>query len=134
MYNQITLVGRIGQEPKLDHTQGGTAKLTFSLATTEKWKDRQSAESKEKTTWHNIIMWGKSGEALSRYLTKGQQVMVVGAQHYNEYTDKNGEDKKFPQVTARDIKMLSKGKDPQQAPQRAAPPQQADFDDDDIPF
>jgi single-strand DNA-binding protein len=73
--NQVTLLGRLGKDPEVAYTQGGTAVCKFSLATSEKYKDR-NGEQKEKTEWHNIVIWGKSGENAAKYLAKGNIVLI----------------------------------------------------------
>ena len=70
--NKVVLIGNIGKDAEVKGK-----KTSFSLATSENWKDRESGEKKSKTTWHNIVMWDAS-EALTQYLTKGTKLAVEG--------------------------------------------------------
>lgn len=76
-FNKVMLLGNIGRDPDFKTTQNGTGVLKFSVATTERYLDRNK-ERKERTEWHNVVVWGKQAEALSRIVQKGQQVFVEG--------------------------------------------------------
>jgi len=86
--NKVILIGNLGKDPELKMTASGQALARFSLATTETWKTSQG-EKKQKTEWHNIVVWGKQAEIAEKYLRKGKQVLVEGSIQYDEYTDKN---------------------------------------------
>ena len=71
--NKAILVGNLGSDPELKYTPSGNAVANFSLATTEKWTGKDGQKN-EKTTWHNIVAWGKTAELAKEYLSKGRQV------------------------------------------------------------
>lgn len=87
--NLVLLVGNVGGDAELAYTQGGTPYMKFGLATSETWKDKEG-ERQEKTTWHNIIMWGKRAEGLAPHVRKGDIVSVQGKIDINEYEDREG--------------------------------------------
>ena len=75
--NKVILVGRLGKDPEVKYTQGGTAVAKFTLATNEVWKD-QNGEKQERTEWHNIVAWNKLAEICGQYLNKGGRVYIEG--------------------------------------------------------
>jgi single-strand DNA-binding protein len=100
--NVTYLDGRIGQDPSLRFTQGGTAVMNFSMATTENRK--QSDETwKEFTEWHAIVVWGKRAESLSKMLKKGSKVTIVGSIRSSEWTDKEGNVRKKFEIHAQEV-------------------------------
>src|SRR5258706_5709749 len=76
--NKVILVGNLGRDAELRYTPGGAPVATLNLATTEVWNDKTSGQKQEKTERHRIVLWGKSAESLSEYLTKGKQIFVEG--------------------------------------------------------
>ena len=76
--NRVILIGRLGGDPEIKYLPSGDASATFSVATSEKWKDRQTGEQREKSEWHNIKMFGKLAEIAGQYLKKGAQVYLEG--------------------------------------------------------
>src|SRR5450755_1525373 len=84
--NKVILVGHLGRDAETKFTPGGTAVTKFSVATSRRWKDKQSGEWKEETDWTNITLW--QAENLANYLTKGKQVYVEGRIHTRSYDDK----------------------------------------------
>lgn len=107
MYNRVTLLGRLGGDPELRHTGGGTPVCNFSLAT-DRGVKRDGGWEKE-TTWHRVIVWGKSGEASAKHLAKGSLVMVDGRIDNREYEDREGNTKKITEVVANEVKFLPQG-------------------------
>jgi single-strand DNA-binding protein len=87
-YNNVTLVGNLGRDAETKYTQSGMAVSNFSVATTRSWKDKQSGEFKNETTWTNCVMWGN--EKLAPMLTKGAKVFVNGRLQTSSYDDKDG--------------------------------------------
>jgi single-strand DNA-binding protein len=155
--NKVILVGHLGRDAETKFTPGGTAVTKFSVATSRRWKDKQSGEWKEETDWTNITLW--QAENLANYLTKGKQVYVEGRIHTRSYDDKDGKKVYATEVVADEVILLGgqgagggggRGGDEfaQQPPvsmprsaQAAAPRQQAPQDDygqgitdDDVPF
>ena len=84
MSNQITVNGKVGQEPELRFSQGGMAILTFSVA------DTYGKDDKKKTTWHNITVFSKLAENVANTITKGSTVIIVGRYEQDEFTKKDG--------------------------------------------
>jgi single-strand DNA-binding protein len=76
--NKVILLGNLGRDAELSHTPSGQALSKVSLATSRKWQDKNSGEWQEETEWHNLVIWGKTAESLTPYLTKGQKVYVEG--------------------------------------------------------
>ena len=99
--NKAIIMGNIGGEPQL-RTVGNTSVLSFSIATSEKYKDRDG-ELIEKTQWHNIQMWGK--DKLAEHLRKGMKVLVHGQIEYREYTTDQGEVKKATDIKCWDLEF-----------------------------
>jgi len=86
--NKATLIGRLGQDPEIKTFSGGASVTNFSIATSEKFKNK-AGEQQEKTEWHNIQSWGKLGEICKQYLRKGSLVYIEGRIETREYEDKN---------------------------------------------
>ncbi len=89
-------------------TAGGTAVCTVSLATTEKFNDRDG-NKKEDTQWHRVVIWGKTAESLNEYLTKGKQIYVEGRIQTREWTDKEGKQARTTEIKADKIVLLGGG-------------------------
>lgn len=107
MYQQIILIGNVGNDPELRHTANGTPVCNFRLAVHRRWTT-QSGEKNEKTTWFRVTAWQKQAETVSQYLSKGRQVMVIGeVEEASSYTSKTGDPATTIEVTARLIKFLS---------------------------
>lgn len=78
MLNKAQLIGRLGRDPEVRYMPGGEAVCNFSMATTEKWKDKASGEIKEETTWHRITAFGRQAEIVGEYLKQGSLVFIEG--------------------------------------------------------
>ena len=111
-FNQATLVGNLGQDPTLRYTPQGTAVCTFSIATTERFKNKQG-EQESKTEWHNIVVWSGLAEVCGKYLTKGKQVLIVGKIQNRSYDDRDGNKRYISEIVARDMQMLGSASDGQ---------------------
>lgn len=95
--NRVTLVGRVGQDP--EHKGTGDGFVTFSLATSQRWRDSGSGESREKTEWHNIVVFNKNAAKYARdYIRKGDEVYVEGRIESREYDGQNGERRKVYEI------------------------------------
>lgn len=146
MLNKAIIIGHLGRDPETRYLPSGEEVTNFSVATTEKWRDKQTGEQKEATEWHNVSTFGKLAEICSQYLRKGSQVYVEGSLRTRKYTDRDGVERYSTGIKADTMKMLGGRQEgeghPQQrqaAPQRQQAPQQqysSGFDDmtDDIPF
>ena len=111
MLNQVQLIGNVGKGPEVRVTQGGERVANFSLATTEKWKDRNSGERKEATEWHRIVVWGNLAEIVESYVIKGSKVYVCGKIKTRKWTDQSGVEKYSTEIvlTGFDAKLLLLG-------------------------
>jgi len=143
--NKVILVGNLGRDAELRYTPGGAAVATLNMATTEVWNDK-AGQRQEKTEWHRVVLWGKSAESLSEYLTKGKQIYVEGRIQTREWTDKEGKQVKTTEIRADRVVLLSSGgggggeRGPRPTRDRyAGPGEPTDVsietpNDDDIPF
>jgi len=107
--NKVILVGNLGRDAELRYTPGGAPVATLNLATTEVWNDKTSGQKQEKTEWHRIVLWGKSAESLSEYLTKGKQIYVEGRLQTRKWQDKDGNDKYTTEIRGDRIVLLGGG-------------------------
>jgi single-strand DNA-binding protein len=107
--NKVILVGNLGRDAELRYTPGGAPVATLNLATTEVWNDKASGQKQEKTEWHRIVLWGKSAESLSEYLTKGKQIYVEGRLQTRKWQDKDGHDKYTTEIRGDRIVLLGGG-------------------------
>ena len=134
--NRVTLIGRLGKDAELRKTQTGESVSSFSLATSEKWLDKEG-QKKESTDWHKVVLWGKRADSLTQYLTKGKEIAVEGKISYRKWTDSNGIEKWQTDIVASQIQLLGSSKQNQdQGPAQQTPPPaaQGNFSDNDIPF
>jgi single-strand DNA-binding protein len=104
--NRVMLLGNLGADPELKVTPGGQAVLKLRLATTETYLDRNNVRQ-ERTEWHRITLWGKRGEALGKFLAKGDRIFVEGRLQTSSY-EKNGEKRYSTEVVATNV-ILSGG-------------------------
>ena len=124
--NKVILVGRLGKDPEVKYSQGGSAYCNFSMATSETWKDKQTGEKNERTEWHNIIMFGRLAEIAGEYLHKGSQVYIEGGLQTDSY-EKDGVKRYSTKIRATQMQMLDGKGD-------TAVQSQTKNDDDSIPF
>jgi single-strand DNA-binding protein len=106
--NKAILVGNLGRDAEMRFTAGGTPVATVSLATTERFTDRDG-QKREDTQWHRVVIWGKTAESLHEYLTKGKQIYVEGRIQTREWTDKEGKPAKTTEIRADRVVLLSSG-------------------------
>ena len=106
MYQQITLVGNLGNDPEMRYTASGVPVTNFNVATSRAWTN-QEGQRQEKTIWFRVTAWQKQAELASQYLSKGRQVMVVGEMEEPDvWTDREGNQRSSLQVRAFSIKFL----------------------------
>ena len=162
--NKVIIVGNLGKDPEMRTFPSGGRVCNVTIATTDRWKDKQSGEMKEATEWHRVVFNDRLAEIAGEYLRKGSQVYVEGSLRTRKWTDQNGVEKYTTEIRADEMKMLGKregmggsqaadddGGGYASAPRRSAPPARAPapaaqrpaagkpssgFDDmdDDIPF
>jgi len=96
--NKVILVGNLGQDPEVRYMPNGGAVANITLATSESWRDKQTGETKEKTEWHRVVLFGKLAEVAGAYLRKGSQVYIEGALQTRKWTDQAGVEKYTTEV------------------------------------
>lgn len=139
MLNRIQLIGNLGKDPEVRFIKDETAVCNFSLATTEKYKNR-AGEKVTKTEWHNIVVWRKLAEICGEYLRKGSLIYIEGAIQTRSW-DKDGVTQYTTEIVAKDMKMLgSSGASgtgnakSSTSSQASSPDEPSPDDDDDVPF
>src|SRR2546429_4268087 len=105
-FNKIILVGNLGRDPELRYTPQGTPVCSFSLATNERRKDRNTGENNDITTWFRVTLWGRQAEVASQYLTRGKSVYIEGRLRVEEYTDRDGKPRHSLEVNATDMQFI----------------------------
>ena len=104
--NKVIVVGNLGRDPETRYMPSGDAVTNISIATTDRYKDKQSGEMKENTEWHRIAFFGKLAEIAGQYLKKGSQVYVEGRLRTRKWTDQSGQDKYSTEIVAETMQML----------------------------
>jgi single-strand DNA-binding protein len=134
--NKFIGIGNLGKDPEMRFMPNGNAVCNFSVAISERYKDKTSGEMKEITEWVNIVMFGKLAEIAGEYLAKGSKVYVEGKLKTEKYTDKTtGADRYTTKIVAEKMDMLSsKGEGKPAASKPFVPVMPDAFPDDDIPF
>ena len=138
--NRVILIGNLGRDPELRYTQSGQAVTNFSIATNEKWKDKEG-QPQERTEWHRISVWGKPAENCAQYLQKGRSVYVEGRLQTRDWEDRDGNKRQTTEVVAQTVQFLG-GRGEGGPPRSEPPPTEASggsssgasSDGDDIPF
>jgi len=138
--NKVILIGNLGRDPELRYTQGGSAVANFTLATNERWRDKDG-NNQERTEWHRIVVWGRTAENCAQYLQKGRPVYIEGRLQTREWEDKDGNKRNTTEINALTVQFLGGrgdsggkggggggGDDPGYSSPGEAPP------GDDIPF
>lgn len=129
--NKVILVGNLGNDPEIRYSQGGSAMATLSVATSEKWKDK-NGEAQERTEWNRVKAFGKLAEIIGEYCKKGQTVYIEGSLRTEKYTDKQGVEKYSTDIIASEMQMLG-GKPEEKRSAPKAQPRRNDAPDDDLP-
>lgn len=135
--NKVIIVGNLGRDPEMRTFPSGDRVANVTIATTDRWKDKQSGEMKEATEWHRVVFNGRLAEIAGEYLRKGSQVYVEGSLRTRKWTDKDGIEKYTTEIRADQMQMLGRregmggpsGGDDDgggyEAPRRSAPPARA---------
>ena len=136
--NKAILLGRVGKDPEV-RTVGESKVATFSLATSERYKDSKTGEWKENTEWHNIVCWRNTAEIAEKYVQKGMMLYIEGKLRTRSW-DKDGEKRYVTEIIADVLQLLDKRQETQTAAPAPAPQAQKRFnttplpvDDDDLP-
>jgi single-strand DNA-binding protein len=104
--NKVIIVGNLGKDPEMRSFPSGDQVANVTIATTDKWKDKQSGEMKEATEWHRVVFNGRLAEIVGQYLRKGSQVYVEGSLRTRKWTDQSGVDKYTTEIRADQMQML----------------------------
>ena len=146
--NKVIIVGNLGADPETRYLPSGEAVTNIRVATTDRWKDKQTGEAKEATEWHRIAFFGRLATVAGEYLKKGSQVYVEGSLRTRKWQDKDGQDRYSTEIRGDVMQMLGRregGGEPRGAPAPAMESKSSEpkakklagkFDDleDDIPF
>lgn len=103
--NKVILIGRLGQDPEMNSTNSGTKVATVSIATSEKWKDK-NGETQEATEWHRCVLWDKKAELAEKYLAKGKQVYFEGKLQTRQWEDQQGNKRYTTEVVVNQMQFL----------------------------
>lgn len=106
MINKATLVGHVGRDPEIRNMSNGDAVATVSLATTEKWKDK-NGERQEKTEWHRLVFFGKLADIVDKYVHKGSLIYVEGKLTTRKW-EKDGVERYTTEINCNEMKLLNK--------------------------
>lgn len=110
--NRVILVATLGNDPDVKYSASGSAIANLSVATSEKWKDKNSGQMQEKTDWHRVVMFNRLGEIAGEYLRKGSKVYVEGKLQTRKWQDNSGQDRYTTEIVANTMQMLdSRGGD-----------------------
>ena len=113
--NKVTLLGNVGKDPEVRHTQDGKAIVNLSIATSESWRDKASGERKEKTEWHRVVIFNEGlAKVAEQYLKKGSSVYIEGQLQTRKWTDKDGAEKYSTEIVLQQYRgelVLLGGKD-----------------------
>ena len=138
--NRVILIGNLGRDPELRYVQSGQAVTTFSVATNDRWTDRDG-KPQERTEWHRVVVWGKQAETCANYLAKGRSVYIEGRLQTREWEDKEGQKRQTTEIVAQTVQFLGgrdgAGSGPRAGgagPAREPAASPAPPDDKDIPF
>lgn len=130
--NKALILGRVGQDPETRYLADGTAVTNLSVATSEKWKDK-NGNKQESTEWHRVAFFGKTAEVASEYVKKGSLILVEGKLTTNKWEDKEGNKRESTQIRGERLTLV--GKPPQDDDERPAKSDNTSDDlDRDIPF
>ena len=104
--NKAIIVGNLGRDPEMRYTQSGQAVANFSVATSERWMDRNTNERREQTEWHRVVCFGRTAEICGEYLHKGSKVYVEGRLQTRSWEGQDGQTRYSTEIVARDMQML----------------------------
>lgn len=121
--NKVIIIGHLGNNPEMRSFHNGDKVANLSVATSERWQDKQSGEWKEVTEWHRIVLFSRLAEIAGQYLKKGSQVYVEGKLKTRKWQDQQGQERYLTEIQGLSLQMLDSKQDTQNAPQ--TPPPQA---------
>ncbi|MBO4765403.1 MAG: single-stranded DNA-binding protein [Bacteroidales bacterium] len=106
--NKVLLIGNVGKDPDVRHLEGGASVASFTLATTERYRERGSGETKELTEWHNIVAWRQLADLAENFIRKGSQIFVEGRIRSRSWDDQNGQKRYITEILADSIQLLGR--------------------------
>lgn len=136
MVNKVILIGRLGRDPEMRYTGGGTPVCNFTLATDEVFRDK-NGQMQRRTEWHRIVAWAKLAEQCSQLLSKGKLAYVEGRLQTREWDDRDGNKRRTTEIVINRMRILTPKGEPalgiEEAPE---PPEETapDITDEDVPF
>ncbi len=120
--NRVTIIGNLGRDPEMRTFPSGDQVANVTIATTDRWRDKNTGENKEATEWHRVSFHGRLAEIVGQYLKKGSQVYVEGSLRTRKWTDQSGQERYATEIRADSMQMLGgRGDASQQDAPRAAP-------------
>jgi single-strand DNA-binding protein len=125
--NRITLVGNVGQDPQMRYLPDGKAATSLTLATTDKWKDKQTGEPKEHTEWHRVVFFGRLAEVVAEYVKQGAQLYIEGQNRTRKY-EKDGVTHYTTEIRASSMQMLGSKRTDGGAKESEYIPEESDLD------
>ena len=131
--NKVLLIGNLGSDPEIKYTSSGSAVANLSIATSERWKDRNTGEQKEQVEWHRVVLFSRLAEIAEQYLKKGSKVFVEGKLQTRDWEDAEGKKRYTTEVIAREMTMLDSRSGSDNAPQPQSSGPEDNFEED-IPF
>ena len=131
MANKAIICGRLGHPPSTRFTNDGKPVCSFSVATDDKWTDKDGQKHKE-IEWHQVVCFGRLAEICDQYLDKGKQVHIMGKLKTRKWDDKDGNKRQVTEIIANEMEMLSGKTEPDNAVKVERPDDTTD--DSDIPF
>ena len=138
-FNKVILIGNVGKDPEVRHLETGTAVSSFTLATTERYRNR-AGELQDQTEWHNIVCWRNLAELSEKYIKKGAQIFVEGKIRTRSWQDQTGAKRYTTEIVADNIRLLDRKGTAPSAPAEPAAPVQGfsapimEDASDDLPF
>jgi len=106
--NKVILIGNLGRDPEVKKLESGITMASFSIATSEKYTDKQSGQKIEHTDWHDIVLWRGLAELAEKYLKKGTKIYVEGRLKKRSWQDRDGNNRYSVEVIGDDITILSR--------------------------
>lgn len=111
--NKVILQGRLGGDPEVRYTPNGAATCTINVATSERWKDKQTGEQKEQTEWSRVVFWNRQAEVVGEHFRKGDEIYVEGQLQTRKWTDNAGVERYTTEIKASEFKFGQKAGDGQ---------------------
>lgn len=104
--NKVILVGHLGKDPEVRHLPNGNAVASFSIATSESWKDKDTGEKQERTEWHRVVCFNRLGEIVGQYVKKGARIYIEGSLKTRKWQDQQGQERYTTEIIASEMQML----------------------------